>query len=690
MNIAPWAALCAGALVVALVALASFSVGRPTVRRGRSAWARRGWLAWGAGLVAAGSVTVGTLPPHQGPAVVLLAGPGFWVLQTALVLVSVVQFHGVVDLLARRRHNRRIDLARVDRSFAPRVALHVTIDHEEPSTVLVRLESLLAQDYPSLEVVVVAHSHSDLRQWSEVASWCSRQGGVQFYAPVDWPGGRAGALNFALTRTSPSVEVVGVVPLDFVLAPDLLSWAAPLFAHDEVAFVKVDPLQPPYAASVDLSLRARGTTSHATLGREPVLIRRQALVNAGGWDESNAAPESELALRLVQDGGLGLHLPGEFAGRVVVPRIDDYRRERLVAGAGAVHTLKRHARVLLPWRRSEGDLMTPGQRWAQLTVVAERFADLTGLLLTLALVFATLDLVGDGAVRPSLTSLVVVAGATSFLAFVRTLVFLGSHPSTSLGTSMNAGRVWLATGTAGARGVLGAVVRPRRSVYAGTEPRIGFGVESLLALTCFATATVATTVGGAGAVTAAVLLAWQGCAYLVTPVSYLVERAEVASPLPRPARQGIVWAPYGLAAALTGLLLAGLTAAPAQSEPPAYVVRGTTYEDRSGERPVVLGAVASLSRAAAGATSLLDGTRGAGQRPDVPRSSRGARGASEGSTARTRPEGSPLAGSSRGDAGEPRVAVRADQHTKNATKKAAKKAAKKAKRAAKKAKKSRR
>jgi len=60
----------------------------------------------------------------------------------------------------------------------------------------------------------------------------------RFFHLPNWPGYKAGALNFGITQTAPDATVIGVIDSDYMVTPDWLRATIPYFDRKEIAFVQ--------------------------------------------------------------------------------------------------------------------------------------------------------------------------------------------------------------------------------------------------------------------------------------------------------------------------------------------------------------------------------------------------------------------------------------------------------------------
>ena len=113
------------------------------------------------------------------------------------------------------------------------------------------IASLLALDYPAVEIHIIDNNTPDEAQWRPVEAFCRQfPGNVHFHALGVYPGFKAGALNYGLTVTAPEAELIAVVDSDYVVEPDWLSATVPLFDDPNVAVVQApQDHRPPPAGS---------------------------------------------------------------------------------------------------------------------------------------------------------------------------------------------------------------------------------------------------------------------------------------------------------------------------------------------------------------------------------------------------------------------------------------------------------
>jgi exo-beta-1,3-glucanase (GH17 family)/cellulose synthase/poly-beta-1,6-N-acetylglucosamine synthase-like glycosyltransferase len=273
----------------------------------------------------------------------------------------------------------------------PKVSIHVPIYNEPPHLVRQTLNALAELDYRDFEVLVIDNNTTDPDLWQPVADHCARLGPrFRFFHLGQWPGYKAGALNFARIHTSDDATIIGVLDSDYVVAPAWLRAMVPYFDDRAVGFVQSPQdyrdndgsffkrlMFWEYAGFFHLGMVTRNARNAIIQHGTMTLIRRQALEQSGGWAEWTITEDAELGLRLLRQGWRGLYSNCSF-GRGVMP--DDFaafRNQRFRWAYGSIQILRRHWRPLLsPFDRQ----LSAGQRWHFVTGWLPWMGDALGVL----------------------------------------------------------------------------------------------------------------------------------------------------------------------------------------------------------------------------------------------------------------------------------------------------------------------
>lgn len=317
------------------------------------------WLAFGAATLVWGTRFLASLDLSATSSVLLWSA---LLVSLATVPSAVVTTReGWEPLLRGRRHDDR--RRRPPRLHAtPKVSIHVPCHAEPPEVVIATLDHLARLDYPDFEVLVVDNNTEDPALWRPVEEHCRRLGGRFRFFHVDGiTGAKAGALNWVLPHSAPDAELIAVVDADYHVEPHWLRDTVGHFADPRMGFV-----QAPHAyrgqegsrfatwanweyavffrtGMVSLDEHGAGLTV-GTMS----LLRRTALVEAGGWAEWCLTEDSELSIRIHAAGYSSVYLT-EVYGRGLVPQtFEAYRRQRFRWTYGPVQELRHHWRLFLP------------------------------------------------------------------------------------------------------------------------------------------------------------------------------------------------------------------------------------------------------------------------------------------------------------------------------------------------------
>ncbi len=476
-------------------------------------WAARGVAAWALTLdagvaylvyVAHWTLTSGLSLPS------LLASSVLWLLEVFVFLLAVGYVWELVDVLARREWPRRVRLPSAGTGVRPFVSLHVPTHNEPPDMVIATLEALLTQEYDDYEILLVDNNTVDPDLWRPVQEFCARHDRITFLHLEDWPGYKSGALNYALTRTDPRAELIGIIDADYLVRPDFLARCAPLFGDASVGFVQTPQdyrdwrqssyfrrLYHSYDYFFEVSQRSRNERNGAIFGGTMGLIRRRALDEVGGWDEWCITEDAELSLRMLRAGWGGQHVEESFGTGIMPLTFESLKRQRFRWCFGGVQILRMHWRSLLPWDRSADNHLTGSQRWAYLVGGLQWFGDVAGLLFTCFLLAGAVDAVtGEGVVVRRLSGLFLVCVVVlTLLGAVRCLGLVRRVGGSSWREAVGALGIWLALGWCVAQAaVKGSVAREGaflRTPKVRGEARAwgalrGNPAETLLAVACLA------------------------------------------------------------------------------------------------------------------------------------------------------------------------------------------------------------
>ena len=281
----------------------------------------------------------------------------------------------------------------------PLISIHLACSNEPPEAVILAIDSLVALQWPQLEILVVDNNTTDPQKWQPLQAHVEKlwaQGIAQRTptdgtsvdttgllghndaaetAPVDaaieprprlrffhlpkWPGFKAGALNYALQQTDPQAQWVAVVDADYVVKPQWLQQLAGWMQAREVGIIQAPQahrhwqgsrlarmMNWEYEGFFRIGMHHRherdAIIQHGTM----TLIRRSAMQQAGGWDEACICEDTELGLRVLMRGWRAVYVDEVMGAGLVPADFGAYRRQRQRWAQGGMQILRRHVGAL--------------------------------------------------------------------------------------------------------------------------------------------------------------------------------------------------------------------------------------------------------------------------------------------------------------------------------------------------------
>jgi cellulose synthase/poly-beta-1,6-N-acetylglucosamine synthase-like glycosyltransferase len=357
-------------------------------------WNAFGQVAWLATLIftplflayAFSTIVAAHLTPAS-----FIAALMFLFLQSVATLVALTHMFENIDVTCRVRwHNR---LARVNPApgFFPMVSLHLPAYDEPPEVVEGTLRTLAALDYPAFEVLVIDNNTPDEKTWRPIEKLCRELGPrFRFIHLANWPGYKSGALNFALTQTSPSAELIGVIDADYQVDPRFLRELVPAFTDPQLAFIQApqdyrdfapgsfsEAMYYSYEYFFEVPMPVRNERNAIIFSGTMGLIRKSVLQEIGGWSEWCVTEDAEASLRVLKRGYKSLYFHRSL-GRGLMPcTFAGLKRQRFRWCFGNIQILRKHWESLMPWAHwvDPDNRLTQAQRYFYLAGTVQWFSD---------------------------------------------------------------------------------------------------------------------------------------------------------------------------------------------------------------------------------------------------------------------------------------------------------------------------
>jgi cellulose synthase/poly-beta-1,6-N-acetylglucosamine synthase-like glycosyltransferase len=250
--------------------------------------------------------------------------------------------------------------------FAPKVSIHIPAYREPPEMLQATLDAVAKLDYPHLECVVVINNTPDPAFWRPIEEHCRLLGErFKFIHDDNVSGFKAGALRLALAHTAADAEIVAVIDADYVVGPHWLRDLVPAFIDPRVGMVQAPQdhrdgsrsvmhhaMNGEYAGFFDIGMVQRNEANAIIVHGTMCLVRRAALVAAGGWSSDTIVEDCDLGLQVLEQGWQ-IHYTNRRYGHGLLPdTFEAYKKQRYRWAYGGLQILKKHWRSLLPRSRS--------------------------------------------------------------------------------------------------------------------------------------------------------------------------------------------------------------------------------------------------------------------------------------------------------------------------------------------------
>ncbi|MGB9716016.1 MAG: glycosyltransferase [Thermodesulfovibrionales bacterium] len=276
----------------------------------------------------------------------------------SMLFFSLEMFH-ILDVGGRKSFIRKRGPSIEKDLYHPKVSIHVPIYKEPVEIVRKTLSSLSNLDYPDYEVCVIVNNTKEESLWRPIEEICKSLGKrFRFFHLPEYPGYKAGTLNFALKATSKDAEIIGIVDSDYIVSPDFLKATVPYFKDPMVAIVQTpqdyrefpDSMNGAYwAYRYFFSIIMNSCNEHnaasfmGTMG----LIRKKSLEEVGGWDEEIITEDSELGIRIHNRGWKSIYIDKSFGKGLMPFSFIAYKKQRFRWAFGNMQTIRKNLKEVL-------------------------------------------------------------------------------------------------------------------------------------------------------------------------------------------------------------------------------------------------------------------------------------------------------------------------------------------------------
>ncbi len=321
-----------------------------------------------------------------------------------VIVVLLAEAHEWAELRWSSFRRREFKPLIVPEAELPFVSIHVPCYNEPPQMMIATLNALAKLDYPRFEVIVIDNNTKDTMVWQPVQAHCAALGErFHFYHEDPLPGFKAGALNYALTRTAELADVIAVIDSDYCVAANWLRDLAPQFVNPNIAIVQAPQdysdgqesmfkkmCYSEYAGFFQIGMITRNERNAIIQHGTMTMIRRHVLQDVGGWAQWCITEDAELGLRVFEHGYEAVYIPKSYGKGLMPDTFIDFKKQRFRWAFGAVQILRGHARQLLGRVPTK---LTWGQRYHFVAGWLPWLADGLNLIFSIAALFWSLGII---------------------------------------------------------------------------------------------------------------------------------------------------------------------------------------------------------------------------------------------------------------------------------------------------------
>jgi len=285
---------------------------------------------------------------------------------TPLILVSLPSgFLGLLELydVLCKDHWRKIKhpYPKQLHSRSPFVSLQVPTYSEPPEIVIKTLEALNKIDYQNYEVIVIDNNTKDQDLWKPVSEYCQQIGPrFKFFHIDNLPGAKAGALNYINDAINPKAEVIGVIDADYEADSNFLKELVGYFEDPKLGFIQTPHDYREWRNNMFLTMcyweyriffhstmiSLNERDSGITVGTM-CLLRKEAFDKAGGWSEWCVTEDSELAIRIHDQGYSSIYIDKTYGRGLIPDSFEGYKKQRYRWTAGPVQEFRHYYKHFL-------------------------------------------------------------------------------------------------------------------------------------------------------------------------------------------------------------------------------------------------------------------------------------------------------------------------------------------------------
>ncbi len=322
-----------------------------------------------------------------------------------VALVLLIEAHEWAETLwVKERRREFVPLLFAAHKEQPMVSIHVPAYNEPPDMMIETLNALSKLDYHNYEVIVIDNNTKDPQIWQPVQAYCQTLGNkFRFFHKDPLSGFKSGALNYALSKTSPEASVIAVIDSDYCVSSNWLTELVPQFQREQVAIVQAPQdyrdfdenafkamCFSEYRGFFHIGMVTRNERNAIIQHGTMTMVRRSVLEEVGGWSEQTITEDAELGLMIFKAGYEAVYIARSYGKGLMPDTFADYKNQRFRWAYGAMQIMRNHAGALTGKIKSG---LSSGQRYHFIAGWLPWIADGVNLIFNAAAVLWTAGMI---------------------------------------------------------------------------------------------------------------------------------------------------------------------------------------------------------------------------------------------------------------------------------------------------------
>jgi cellulose synthase/poly-beta-1,6-N-acetylglucosamine synthase-like glycosyltransferase len=272
----------------------------------------------------------------------------------SLTMVVLYSFY-TIDVATRKHWRKSPKEVPYSKYYVPKVCVQVPCFNEPPELVIATLERLALLEYPTDRfLVMVIDDSTDDRSAKPLAAFCA-ENQITYLRRKDRRGYKAGALNYSMQFVPEDVDFFAVIDADYQVTPEYLKETVGYFINPNTAWLQTPQdyrnrhqsfLTEQYYVADAYFYRtvmpSRNEENTIIFCGTMGILRRQALVDVGGWGEEYISEDAELSVRLLVNGYDSLYVNKTYGRGLIPPTFEGYRKQHYRWAFGGAKILRGH------------------------------------------------------------------------------------------------------------------------------------------------------------------------------------------------------------------------------------------------------------------------------------------------------------------------------------------------------------